>query len=110
MHTAGLNRTETRAFDIVQTLEAALFRMGPTFGSNQWFLSRFARRSGKNSIAISITTEDASMSNRTLAKVINSLLLAAVAVVFAGCNTMHGAGEDIERGGEKIQQKADEHK
>jgi len=22
----------------------------------------------------------------------------------AGCNTMHGAGQDIERGGEKIQE------
>jgi predicted small secreted protein len=24
-----------------------------------------------------------------------------------GCNTMEGAGKDIERGGEKIQEKAD---
>ncbi|WP_254924038.1 entericidin A/B family lipoprotein [Bordetella genomosp. 4] len=24
----------------------------------------------------------------------------------AGCNTMHGAGEDIERGGEKIQEQS----
>jgi predicted small secreted protein len=24
----------------------------------------------------------------------------------AGCNTMHGFGEDVERGGEKIQEKA----
>lgn len=24
----------------------------------------------------------------------------------AGCNTMHGAGQDIERGGEKIQESA----
>jgi predicted small secreted protein len=27
--------------------------------------------------------------------------------VLAGCNTMQGAGEDIERGGEKIQDAAD---
>jgi predicted small secreted protein len=26
----------------------------------------------------------------------------------AGCNTMHGLGQDIERGGEKLQNKADE--
>lgn len=26
------------------------------------------------------------------------------ASVTAGCNTMHGAGQDIERGGEKIQE------
>ncbi|WP_227367423.1 entericidin A/B family lipoprotein [Halomonas sp. M20] len=28
------------------------------------------------------------------------------ASVLAGCNTMEGAGEDIERGGEKIQDSA----
>ena len=28
----------------------------------------------------------------------------------AGCNTMQGAGKDIERGGEKIQKEAQEHK
>ena len=27
-------------------------------------------------------------------------------VALAGCNTMSGAGKDIERGGEKIQEKA----
>jgi entericidin B len=26
----------------------------------------------------------------------------------AGCNTMHGLGQDIERGGENLQNKADE--
>ncbi|WP_419195573.1 entericidin A/B family lipoprotein [Bordetella petrii] len=30
----------------------------------------------------------------------------AVAAASAGCNTMEGAGKDIERGGEKIQQQA----
>jgi entericidin B len=53
--------------------------------------------------------EDASMSNKTLAKVVNAMLIAGLAVVFSGCNTMHGAGKDIERGGEKIQEKADRH-
>lgn len=34
-------------------------------------------------------------------------LILAVAAFTAGCsNTMHGMGEDIERGGEKIQEKA----
>ena len=28
----------------------------------------------------------------------------------AGCNTMQGAGKDVERGGEKIQKEAQEHK
>jgi predicted small secreted protein len=26
--------------------------------------------------------------------------------MLAGCNTMHGFGQDMERGGEKIQEKA----
>jgi len=35
------------------------------------------------------------------------LVMAFVAAgVLAGCNTMHGAGQDIERGGEKIQEQA----
>jgi entericidin B len=43
-----------------------------------------------------------------------SLTLAAVYmsgyVFLAGCNTVQGAGKDIERGGEKVQQEAQEHK
>ncbi len=34
-----------------------------------------------------------------------AFVLALVAGL-AGCNTMQGAGEDIERGGEKIQEQA----
>ncbi|NRF50310.1 entericidin A/B family lipoprotein [Bordetella petrii] len=33
--------------------------------------------------------------------------LLAIAAVSAGCNTIAGAGKDIERGGEKIQKAAD---
>lgn len=33
--------------------------------------------------------------------------LLAVAAISAGCNTIAGAGKDIERGGEKIQKAAD---
>ena len=33
-------------------------------------------------------------------------LILAIAAFTGGCNTMHGAGEDIERGGEKIQEQA----
>jgi len=36
-----------------------------------------------------------------------SILIAFLAAgIFAGCNTMQGAGKDIERGGEKLQQSA----
>lgn len=34
-------------------------------------------------------------------------IILAIAVLTTGCNTMRGAGQDIERGGEKIQQSAD---
>ena len=33
-------------------------------------------------------------------------LMLAITAVTAACNTMEGAGKDIERGGEKIQQQA----
>ena len=39
-----------------------------------------------------------------------ALALAALAGVLAACNTMHGLGQDIERGGEKIQGAADKAK
>ena len=36
--------------------------------------------------------------------------LALAYVFISGCNTVQGAGKDIERGGEKIQGEAQEHK
>lgn len=39
-----------------------------------------------------------------------ALALAATYVFIMGCNTVQGAGKDIERGGEKIQSEAQEHK
>ncbi len=35
------------------------------------------------------------------------LVMALTALFAAGCNTMEGMGEDIERGGEEIQEAAD---
>ncbi|MDM9558676.1 MULTISPECIES: entericidin A/B family lipoprotein [Bordetella] len=35
------------------------------------------------------------------------VVLLAVSAVSAGCNTVAGAGRDIERGGEEIQKAAD---
>lgn len=32
-----------------------------------------------------------------------TLIALALVAVFAGCNTMAGAGKDIQRGGEKIE-------
>ena len=39
-----------------------------------------------------------------------AMACAAVLVVLSGCNTMQGAGKDIERGGEKIQGAAERNK
>jgi entericidin B len=43
-------------------------------------------------------------------KTVSSLLTVLFFATLVGCNTMEGAGKDMERGGEKIQEKADEHK
>jgi len=39
-------------------------------------------------------------------KILATLMLLGMFGTIAGCNTMHGLGHDIERGGEKIQDKA----
>lgn len=39
-------------------------------------------------------------------KMLRALLMPSVFVVLAGCNTVAGAGKDIERGGEKVQDTA----
>ena len=37
-------------------------------------------------------------------------LMLAVSFVLSGCNTIQGAGKDLERGGEKIQETAEKAK
>jgi predicted small secreted protein len=39
-----------------------------------------------------------------------SFVLGTLATLVAGCNTMEGMGRDVERGGEKVQKEAQEHK
>lgn len=39
-------------------------------------------------------------------KALLTLFMSSVFVVLAGCNTMAGAGKDVERGGEKVQDAA----
>ena len=47
-------------------------------------------------------------------KIVSSTLAAAVLLgafaTLSGCNTVQGMGRDIEKGGEKVQQEAVEHK
>jgi entericidin B len=39
-------------------------------------------------------------------KTLATLMLLGMLGALAGCNTMQGLGQDIERGGEKVQEKA----
>ena len=39
-------------------------------------------------------------------RILATLMLLLGIGAIAGCNTMHGMGQDIERGGEKVQEKA----
>jgi predicted small secreted protein len=39
-------------------------------------------------------------------KILATLMLLGLIGTIAGCNTMKGLGQDVERGGEKIQDKA----
>jgi len=39
-------------------------------------------------------------------KILAALMLVGILGTIAGCNTMQGLGQDIERGGEKLQDKA----
>ena len=41
-----------------------------------------------------------------LQKIFATLMLLGMLGTIAGCNTMQGLGQDIERGGEKMQEKA----
>ena len=39
-------------------------------------------------------------------RILATLMLLGMLGAIAGCNTMRGIGQDVERGGEKIQEKA----
>ena len=43
-------------------------------------------------------------------KRLTALFLLAIYCLLAGCHTMEGLGRDIERGGEKLQDEAKEHR
>jgi predicted small secreted protein len=48
-------------------------------------------------------------SQEAIMKRLVALFLVLVYATLAGCNTMAGLGQDIERGGEKLQGEAREH-
>ncbi len=43
-------------------------------------------------------------------KLISTFLILSFAVTLSACNTFEGAGKDIQRGGEKIEDAADRNK
>lgn len=50
------------------------------------------------------------MFKRTFASLIAMLMLAGAAATLSGCNTVEGAGKDIQQGGKAIKDEANEHK
>lgn len=50
------------------------------------------------------------MIKKTFASLFTILFLAGTVAAISGCNTMAGAGADIEKGGEAIKDKANESK
>ena len=50
------------------------------------------------------------MFKRIFVVLLATLFLAGTAVSISGCNTIEGAGKDIERGGKAIKDEAHEHK
>ncbi len=50
------------------------------------------------------------MAKRIFALILITLFLAGTAAVVTGCNTVEGAGKDIESGGKAIKDEANEHK
>lgn len=43
-------------------------------------------------------------------KILSTLLMLAFAVSLSACNTVEGAGKDIKKGGQEIEEEAAEHK
>ena len=50
------------------------------------------------------------MIKRIFASLMAALFMCGIAGTLAGCNTVKGVGEDIQQGGQKLQDEAVEHK
>jgi entericidin B len=50
------------------------------------------------------------MARKLISTILATAFVAGAFATLAGCNTIQGTGKDIERGGEKVQQEAVEHK
>lgn len=50
------------------------------------------------------------MIKKTFLLILTTLFMAGTAAAVTGCNTVEGAGKDIEKGGKAIKDEASEHK
>lgn len=50
------------------------------------------------------------MFKKTFALMLTAMFLAGTLATLTGCNTVEGAGKDIEKGGKAIKNEASEHK
>ena len=50
------------------------------------------------------------MIKKIFVSLLTTMFLAGALATLSGCNTMEGAGKDIQKGGEKIKDEANEHK
>jgi entericidin B len=69
--------------------------------------TRLAQRAAFNA---AFTTRSITMIKKLCASLLAALFLAGAFGTLAGCNTVEGAGKDIQRGGEAIKDEAREHK
>ena len=57
-----------------------------------------------------LTQEELIMLKRIFASLIAMLMLAGAAATLSACNTVEGAGKDIQQGGKAMKDEANEHK
>jgi len=50
------------------------------------------------------------MLKKTFSTLLTALFLVGLLGSITACNTMHGFGQDVEHGGEKIQKESNEHR
>ena len=50
------------------------------------------------------------MIRKILSSILASVFVAGVTVTLTACNTVEGVGKDIEKGGAKVKEEAQEHK
>ena len=80
--------------------------------TGEWLIRRKGRKS-----ETAKRRSHAGSHNRRVVNMLKKLVALAMALTFApvlaslsGCNTVQGAGEDISKGGQKVEKEAAEHK